>query len=484
MKAIIFADRLGKELEPLTDNTCVALLPVVGKPVIEHTLEDLVKAGIREAVVVLSPHADQVEKTLGNGERWGMQLDYLLTRGDASPVDVVKRLKKDLGKEFLAIRGDMLRSEVVKEFLEKARDKTGDAIFAYIAGGPSGICLCRNQSDGLELLRWGQMGVLQLDLLRRGERQGNARVAYLNSLKAFHQANMDAIAGDYGGLIMSGREIAPGVVVGRHSTISPGIEKEGRVFVGNGSRVDPEVKMRGNVVISNNVIVDRKTSLDSCLILPDTYVGEMVDVRNAIVQGRTIIRIDTGARMNIVDRFLAADLKSESASNALGDIANRLSGLLLFLFSLPLWSVAAATSVFANPSSPLTKVRLYGNQAARLKEAQEADLAFSAWQWATPVPLLRYLPMLLNVMAGHLRLVGSVPLSTEEAASRRDEWEKTRDELPPGLIGPTQLNLPANATREEKLLNDAIYARQRSFVSDIGCMFRGLVRLFSRQAWA
>ncbi len=82
--------------------------------------------------------------------------------------------------------------------------------------------------------------------------------------------------------------------------------------------------MRGNVVISNNVIVDRKTSLDSCLILPDTYIGEMVDVHNAIMQGRTIIRVDTGARMNIVDRFLAADLKRESASKALGDIANRL----------------------------------------------------------------------------------------------------------------------------------------------------------------
>ncbi|MFO1424556.1 MAG: hypothetical protein U1F70_13075 [Candidatus Competibacteraceae bacterium] len=49
MQALIFADRLGRELEPLTERTCVALLPVVGKRVLEHTLEALVAAGVREA---------------------------------------------------------------------------------------------------------------------------------------------------------------------------------------------------------------------------------------------------------------------------------------------------------------------------------------------------------------------------------------------------------------------------------------------------
>ena len=57
MHALIFADRIGQELEPLNERTCVALLPVVGKPVLEHTLEALVAAGVREAVIALLPTA-------------------------------------------------------------------------------------------------------------------------------------------------------------------------------------------------------------------------------------------------------------------------------------------------------------------------------------------------------------------------------------------------------------------------------------------
>ena len=82
MHALIFADRLGRELEPLTERTCAALLPVVGKPVLEHTLEALVAAGIREAVIAISSFADQVRTVIGDGSRWGMRLDYVLTQGE------------------------------------------------------------------------------------------------------------------------------------------------------------------------------------------------------------------------------------------------------------------------------------------------------------------------------------------------------------------------------------------------------------------
>ena len=71
MQALIFADRLGRELEPLTDRTCAALLPVLGKPVLGHTLEALGAAGLSEAVVAVSPFADELRLALGDGGRWG-----------------------------------------------------------------------------------------------------------------------------------------------------------------------------------------------------------------------------------------------------------------------------------------------------------------------------------------------------------------------------------------------------------------------------
>ncbi len=48
---MVLAERLGKELLPLTDRTCAALLPVVGKSLIEHPQEALAGVGIRQVSV-------------------------------------------------------------------------------------------------------------------------------------------------------------------------------------------------------------------------------------------------------------------------------------------------------------------------------------------------------------------------------------------------------------------------------------------------
>ena len=47
MHALVFADRLGSELEPLTEKLSVPMLPVVGKELLIYTIEELAEAGIR-----------------------------------------------------------------------------------------------------------------------------------------------------------------------------------------------------------------------------------------------------------------------------------------------------------------------------------------------------------------------------------------------------------------------------------------------------
>ena len=76
-----------------------------------------------------------------------------------------------------------------------------------------------------------------------------------------------------------------------------------------------------------------------------------------------------------------------------------------------------------------------------------------------------------------------MPLTPEEADSRVEDWEQVADQAPAGLIGPTQLNLPSGAPREERLLSDAFYARQRSATRDFYCLLRGLAALLTRRAW-
>jgi len=481
MKAVVFADRLGRELLPLTDRTCPALLPVLSKAVIEHTLEALADAGSREVLLVVSAHAEQFKQILGIGTRWGIQLEYVLSRGEEEPAALLQRLPAFPEAEFLALRGDLLRSGVIDQFLEQARQVPGALVQAVMGDKPAALCLCRNGGRELTALAWppNAAGAAACPVV---ELEGTA-VSYLESLTAYHQANLDAAAGRFPGLILPGRQLALGLTVGRGSKVSPKSLKQGVAFVGPGCRIHPDAELFGEVVISADVIVDRYATIRSSLILPGTYVGELVELNNAIVRSNDLIRVDTGAVLHVTDAFLLGDLQQDTLSAVLAVPLNRLLGFALLLLSLPLWPLALALSLLKSPSAPLHATRLRGNRSEIDDLGMRQRRTFTAWEWATTVPVLRYLPRLLGVIAGHLQVVGVTPLTPGQAEARTEEWERLGDQAPAGLIGPTVLNLPPEAPAEERLLSDAFYARQRTTMKDLQYLLQGLGALFSRRAW-
>ena len=75
MKAMIFAAGLGTRLKPITDTLPKALVPVCGKPLIEHICMKLMNAGINEAVVNVHHFADKIED-------WAMQQDWIATSAE------------------------------------------------------------------------------------------------------------------------------------------------------------------------------------------------------------------------------------------------------------------------------------------------------------------------------------------------------------------------------------------------------------------
>ena len=76
MKAMILAAGLGTRMRPLTNYTPKPLLLVGNKPLIEWQIDRLVAAGISEIIINIAHLGWQLPETLGNGERWGIQIRY------------------------------------------------------------------------------------------------------------------------------------------------------------------------------------------------------------------------------------------------------------------------------------------------------------------------------------------------------------------------------------------------------------------------
>ncbi|MDM8566199.1 sugar transferase [Candidatus Halobeggiatoa sp. HSG11] len=471
---VILADRQGIALQPLTDNSCIALLPMVGKTVLIHALEAVSEAGLKNASVVISAQAEAIKQQLGDGKRWGLHLDYVLSQGDESIDSLLPRLPT-LTDTTLFLRGDVLHSRILAEFLSQASVEWGnpsfksDCLYASIAD-KTVACLCRGSITPAALQYLGN-NPPKHDVTAFDGSNYNA----LDSLKAYHQANLDIVAGRFSTISMAGRDIALGLSAGRHAQVSPKSLKQGCAFVGEESRVHPSAEFVEDVMISPRVIVDKEAIIRNSVILPDTYIGELIELNHAIVQGNQLIRVDTGAVTQITDTFLLADLKTTRLNTVLADSLNRVLGGLLLLLSLPLWLLLFGS-----------KAEKYTLQSNRL-EVNELGMRqrrmFETWEYTQRTPILRHLPLLLAVVRGDLRLVGVMPLSPKQASERLESWENVRDSAPSGLIGPTQLLLEPTVPLEEKLLCDAFYARQRGTRKDLEYLWLGVKKLFSTKAW-
>src|SRR5919206_162968 len=74
MKAMILAAGLGTRMRPLTEHCPKPLLPLLLQPMLDHILAQLPRHGIRDVIINLHHHADQLARWLGDGSRWGVQL--------------------------------------------------------------------------------------------------------------------------------------------------------------------------------------------------------------------------------------------------------------------------------------------------------------------------------------------------------------------------------------------------------------------------
>lgn len=109
MKAMILAAGRGERMRPLTDHTPKPLLPAAGKPLLEHTLIQLVEAGFKDIIINYAHLGEQIEAYFGDGRAWGANIEYSPERQGALETagGIVQALPVLGDSLFLVVNGDI-----------------------------------------------------------------------------------------------------------------------------------------------------------------------------------------------------------------------------------------------------------------------------------------------------------------------------------------------------------------------------------------
>lgn len=130
MKAVILAAGKGTRMKELTQSIPKPMLPVRGKPILEHILEGLISVGIREVFIVTKHCAETIEEHFGDGSRWGVRI-ATGRQGDLNGTGKAVEPARDfVGDEpFLLTYGDIL---VKPETYQRMLDRFAEGGFAGV----------------------------------------------------------------------------------------------------------------------------------------------------------------------------------------------------------------------------------------------------------------------------------------------------------------------------------------------------------------
>jgi UDP-N-acetylglucosamine diphosphorylase/glucosamine-1-phosphate N-acetyltransferase len=353
MQAIILAAGEGSRMRPLSYTRPKVMLPLAGRPIMEHLVIAAIAAGIKEFILVVGYYDHLIRDYFGDGSKWQVKIGYVTQKRQLGTADAIGKASERIRGDFLVLNGDVLVSLSDIQALIKAsgnvmsvchREECSGlgvievdgqrvtAIHEKCALPPSNLAnagLYRFTPEIMDLIETteksprGEYEITDtlLALIGSGKTLNHHRieywldVSYPWDLLGANETMLEDLKPVSEGTIEDGAVIKGPVSLGKGSVIRAGSYITGPVIIGEDCSIGPNCRIRsastigdgcniGAFVEVKNSIVMRGTRIPHLNYVGDSVIGEdcnfgagtkianlRLDKRNVKVNG-----IDSGRR--------------------------------------------------------------------------------------------------------------------------------------------------------------------------------------------
>ena len=320
MKAVILAAGEGTRMRPLTYTRPKVMLPIANKPILEHLLLEASKAGVMDFVFIVGYRDEQVRDYFGDGEKWGVSIEYCNQRKQAGTADALRMVEGMINGKFLTINGDIIvKSSDISRLIAKDENTMcvievedvknlgvveikGDRVLRIhekIAAPPSNLA-----NTGLYLFTPEIFAAIaETALSTRGEyeipdaiqlmidKKNNVSfmipsywldVSYPWDLLKANESLMSHLEGKIQGEIEPNAVLKGTVSVGKNTVVRSGSYIVGPVIIGDNCEIGPNCYIRPSTAVGDNCHIGASVEVKNSIIMRETkiphhnYVGDSV----------------------------------------------------------------------------------------------------------------------------------------------------------------------------------------------------------------
>lgn len=323
MQAVVMAGGEGSRLRPLTLNRPKPMVPIANRYVMGHIVELLKRHNINDIVATLHYRSDDIQNYFRDGSNLGVTINYSTEPHPLGTAGSVKLAEKFLTRKepFLIISGDAVTDFDLTAIMN-FHQRVGAAVTITLYHVPNpleyGVIIVDEQGRikrFLEKPSWGEVisdtvntGIYVLspqvlDYIEAGKpfdfskdlfpilmKKGLPLYGYVadgywcdvGSIAEYMRATGDVLAGKVKvGEI--GRHLGGNIYVEDDVEIAPDAQLNGPILLQQGVRIKGGVVIHGPTAIRPFTIVDNRAHIDRCIIWRNSYIGEGVELRGAIV---------------------------------------------------------------------------------------------------------------------------------------------------------------------------------------------------------
>jgi mannose-1-phosphate guanylyltransferase/phosphomannomutase len=341
MKAVVMAGGFGTRIQPLTNSIPKPMLPILNKPMMEHTMMSLKALGIKEFIVLLYFKPEIIKDYFKDGSDFGINITYVVPDDDYGTAGAVKKAQEFIGNEnFIIISGDLVTDFDFQKIFDYHKAKESKLTITLTSvDNPLEFGVVIANEEGkiekfLEKPSWGEVfsdtintGIYIiepeiLDYIPKNENYDFAKDLFPRLMRE----GIDLMAGYAKGYwrdvgnpesyrdvyddILSGKisftmggeaikyldgvlicednlnidesvEVVGIVVVGKNVTLKRGV-KLNNVVIGNNVTIGSGSKIR-NTVMWDDVEIGKNAKLDGCVICNNNRIGKNVTAKSGLI---------------------------------------------------------------------------------------------------------------------------------------------------------------------------------------------------------